>query len=120
MSNGWIGVDLDGTLARYDGWQGHAHIGEAIPAMLARVREWCAAGQRVKIFTARVSGDQKEAQEVREAVAVWLTKNGLPVLEVTCIKDFAMITLWDDRAVHVIPNTGEPLGACRASGFSSY
>ncbi len=22
MSNGWIGVDLDGTLAHYDGWQG--------------------------------------------------------------------------------------------------
>ena len=26
----WIGVDLDGTLARYDGWKGIEHIGEPI------------------------------------------------------------------------------------------
>lgn len=121
MSNGgWIGVDLDGTLAFYDKWRGHTHIGDPVPTMLARVKEWLSNGQRVKIFTARVSGDKKEAQEVREAVAVWLAKNGVQPLEVTCIKDYAMLTLWDDRAVHVIPNTGEALGACRASGFSSY
>lgn len=23
----WIGVDLDGTLAEYDGWRGWKHIG---------------------------------------------------------------------------------------------
>ena len=26
-----IGVDLDGTLAKYDGWKGHNVIGEPIP-----------------------------------------------------------------------------------------
>lgn len=119
-SVGWIGVDLDGTLAFYDKWRGHMHIGEPIQPMLDRVKGWLANGQRVKIFTARVSGDEQEAKEVRAAVHSWLTTHGLPLLEVTCIKDYAMITLWDDRAVHVIPNTGEPLGACRASGFSSY
>ena len=35
---GWIGVDLDGTLAMYDGWVGVSHIGEPVPAMLQRVR----------------------------------------------------------------------------------
>ena len=34
--SGWIGVDLDGTLAEYHGWNGGA-IGEPVPAMLARV-----------------------------------------------------------------------------------
>jgi hypothetical protein len=29
-------------------------------------------------------------------------------LEVTCVKDFAMIELWDDRAVGVLMNTGQP------------
>ena len=36
----WIGVDLDGTLAEWDGWKGHEHIGPPIPAMLERVKRW--------------------------------------------------------------------------------
>ena len=31
---GWIGFDLDGTLAKYDGWQGLDHIGEPIEAIV--------------------------------------------------------------------------------------
>lgn len=34
---GWIGVDLDGTLAHYEGWKGVEHIGEPIPAMVERI-----------------------------------------------------------------------------------
>jgi hypothetical protein len=33
----------------------------------------------------------------------------LPDLEVTNAKDMDMIELWDDRAVQVIPNTGNPV-----------
>lgn len=29
VHSGWIGVDLDGTLAGYDGWVGPEHIGKA-------------------------------------------------------------------------------------------
>ncbi len=39
MSNsnsGWIGVDLDGTLAHYEGWNGANHIGEPLAPMLER------------------------------------------------------------------------------------
>ena len=50
----WIGVDLDGTLAYHDTWKGHEHIGEPIPAMLQRVKDWLDRGLTVKIFTARV------------------------------------------------------------------
>lgn len=32
--SGWIGVDLDGMLAYYDGWS-NGTIGEPIPLMLA-------------------------------------------------------------------------------------
>lgn len=53
---GWIGVDLDGTLAHYDGGVGVDHIGPPVPAMLTRVKQWLAEGRAVKIFTARVHG----------------------------------------------------------------
>ena len=54
MSRGWIGVDLDGTLAEYNGWQGPANIGAPIPAMVERVKAWLEEGRDVRIFTARV------------------------------------------------------------------
>lgn len=103
QKNGWIGVDLDGTLARYDGWYGPAHIGEPIPGMVQRVKNWLEEGVEVRIFTARAS-----VPEYIPFVTQWLEKQGLPALEVTNIKDFAMICLWDDRCVQVETNSGEP------------
>lgn len=111
MSKGWIGVDLDGTIAHYEGWKGETHIGEPVPAMVERVKRWIGEGYQVKIFTARVSArESDERLAVMKAVQDWLVKHGMPALEVTCIKDYAMLELWDDRAVQVIPNTGEPVG----------
>jgi len=101
----WVGVDLDGTLAHYDGWVSPSHIGDPVPRMLERVKGWIAEGRKVKIVTARVS-NQAQAQQVREALAPWFVKHGLPLMEVVCCKDYAMVELWDDRAVQVIPNTG--------------
>ena len=43
MSGGWIGVDLDGTLAHYNGWKGIEHVGDPVPAMIDRVR--CPLGE---------------------------------------------------------------------------
>jgi hypothetical protein len=120
-SNGWIGVDLDGTLAFYDKWRGPTHIGAAIPLMLDRVKSWLAEGMEVRIFTARVSTDNlTERTLIQAAIMRWCADNGLPGLPITCTKDFGMITLWDDRAVHVIPNTGIALGECRGTGFKAY
>jgi len=53
-SGGWIGIDLDATLAHYEGWKGVDHIGDPVPAMLERVKRWIEEGQRVKIMTARI------------------------------------------------------------------
>lgn len=111
QSKGWIGVDLDGTLAHYDGWKGPEHIGEPVPAMLERVKRWLAEGREVRIFTARVHGLKGvELQRVTVSIFTWCARHIGVVLDVTCIKDPAMIELWDDRAVQVRANTGEPVG----------
>lgn len=99
--SGWIGVDLDGTLAEYGGWQGADHIGAPVPRMLERVKGWLAEGREVKIFTARAC-----IPEQLPPVQEWLERHGIGGLEITNMKDFGMIELWDDRCVQVIPNTG--------------
>lgn len=108
MNEGWIGVDLDGTLAEYHGWS-EGKIGKPIPVMINRVKEWLAKGEIVKIFTARVQPQQtalsmnKMVNEIRD----WLETAGLPRdLEITATKDYNMIELWDDRCIQVVQNTG--------------
>lgn len=110
-NKGWIGVDLDGTLAHYDGWKGPEHIGKPIKAMLSRVLEWLVNRKDidVKIFTARVAESDDPDSPVRLAINAWCEKHIGRVLEVTCKKDYGMIELWDDRCVQVIPNTGMPI-----------
>ncbi len=106
MNHGWIGVDLDGTLAHHDSFVGWDVIGEPIPSMMARVREWVDKRQRVKIFTARASTTVGVAH-----VRKWLIKHGLGDLETTNAKDMDMIAMWDDRAITVERNTGKILTA---------
>lgn len=110
---GWIGVDLDGTLAVYDEWRGAHHIGDPVPVMVERVKSWIAEGQEVRIFTARVSDnpDCPEASDIaRRWIRLWLVKHGLIIdgepLPITNVKDYGMVELWDDRAVQVEQNTG--------------
>jgi hypothetical protein len=100
-TKGWIGVDLDGTLAHYEGWVGPEHIGEPIPMMMQRVKRWLREGREVKIFTARVS-----EPESRPHIEAWLERHGIGGLEITNVKDLHMDELWDDRVVQVRPNTG--------------
>lgn len=115
---GWIGVDLDGTLALYDRWRGSQHIGEPVPLMLERVKAWIAAGVEVRIFTARVSPaaaalNQERMADIRSTIEQWCLKHVGQVLAITHEKDMAMVQLWDDRAVQVVPNTG-----ARADGMA--
>jgi hypothetical protein len=99
----WIGVDLDGTLAEYHGWNDGA-IGAPVPAMLERVKGWLAEGKEVKILTARVAGADWLIQT--KLVREWCKTHIGQELPVTCMKDFGMVELWDDRAVQVVPNQG--------------
>lgn len=97
----WYGVDLDGTLAVYGGWQGPDHIGEPVPVMADRVRKWLSAGIDVRIFTARAS-----VPEMIPPIQDWTEKHFGVRLAVTNVKDFSMIELYDDRAVQIEANTG--------------
>lgn len=127
---GWIGVDLDGTLARYDGWKSAEHIGEPIPEMVERVRQWIADGIEVRIFTARIDGASTKSADVaiaempelvtfrdkdlvRRTIDAWCVRHIGRALPITNVKDFEMIELWDDRCVAVETNTGRRLGGGR-------
>lgn len=114
----WIGVDLDKTLAVYKSGDldkyGDTYIGAPIWPMVERVRVWLEAGKIVKIFTARISLKGRTFPDtleyyarVHRAIQDWTENYIRKRLEVTCEKDFAMVELWDDRAVGVIPNTGQ-------------
>lgn len=111
---GWIGVDLDATLAVYDGWKGIEHIGAPITAMVERVQGWLAEGKDVRIFTARVCVEPSkrsvnEAALAEMAIRNWCLEHIGQKLTVTNVKDFDMVELWDDRAVQVEKNTGAPV-----------
>jgi hypothetical protein len=99
---GWVGIDLDGTLAHYDGWHGIEHIGEPVPSMLELTKNLLAAGHDVRIFTARVS----EGSEAIGPIEAWCQEHLGKVLPVTNVKDFAMILLIDDRCVSIVKNEG--------------
>lgn len=120
--NGWIGVDLDGTLAHYTEWTGAESIGEPVPLMVARVKNMMTLGFNVRLLTARVSSNGSAARDLeaarfRVAANDWMI-NALGVaLPVTNEKDFAMIELWDDRAVQVIGNSGTPVEGARSRIF---
>lgn len=116
IDGGWIGVDLDGTLAEWQAESSVHEIGPPIPAMTQRVLNWCNAGQDVRIFTARVgvcgetshegTADQAFADYQRRLIQDWCQAHLGRVLPVTATKDFRMIELWDDRCKQVISNRG--------------
>lgn len=79
--------------------------------MMNRVKKWISEGKTVKIFTARVHGHGAKLIDGTVVDAVtpikkWSQKHIGIELEVTNVKDFGMVELWDDRAVQVVPNTG--------------
>ena len=107
----WIGVDFDGTLAEYRGYDNIKKPGEPVKAMVDRVKEWLEQGITVKIFTARVCSLQskEEIENQRSIIEEWCIEHIGQKLEITNEKDFMMTELWDNRAVGVIENRGIPL-----------
>lgn len=105
----WWGVDLDGTLAEYHGW--NPEIGEPITKMVKRVKRWIEEGRDVRIFTARVSRFEDTTDEhiveVKKKIEAWCEKHLGKILPITNVKEHGLVALWDDRAVQVIPNTGK-------------
>lgn len=116
----WVGVDLDGTLARDDTPRDKpSDIGPPVPAMVERVKRWLAEGKDVRIVTARVNAVGTEEfgmtpSEQRTQIQQWCLQHIGAVLLVTCRKDYLMQELWDDRAVRVERNSGA--ASCFCSG----
>ncbi len=130
FNRGWVGVDLDGTLAHYEHWRGIEHIGDPVPVMLKRVLRWLEEGKDVRIFTARVfpetvledatfaadftpetwngCGEMGDRILAGLYIREWCKKHIGRVLPITCRKDMQMVELWDDRAVGVVTNRGIP------------
>ena len=112
----WIGVDLDGTLAKwYWGKDGKEYdplkIGKPVKVMQFRVQDWLGKGVRVKIFTARIAPPIGHTEEINiiRAIQDWTHGHVGKPLEVTCVKDRDMVELWDDRAMQVRFNEGVTL-----------
>jgi hypothetical protein len=111
-NGGWYGVDLDGTMAKYNTGDGVESIGEPVDAMIALVKEMLAEGKTVKIFTARVSGeDAEEVARQRAMIEAYTEQHVGQRLEVTHEKDIHLIELYDDRAKQVVRNEGTVVGA---------
>ena len=123
-NKGYINVDLDGTLAKYEGPVNTFKIGDPIPEMVRRVRHWLFAGIPVKIFTARVDRGEiaranglspeicayyNDVKAIRTMIEDWTEEHIGERMEVTNKKDFNMLELWDDRAHKVEFNTGKLL-----------
>lgn len=141
---GWIGVDFDGTMFTYDKWVGWNVFGKPIKPMIDRIHDWLNAGIEVRVVTARIGlpdsfdhldqpvysarrmtkcrvtgiyfSDRMMELEIQKHCLI----NGLSRLRVQCYKDVNMITLYDDRAVQVIPNTGQTLAEAHAAELSAF
>lgn len=105
----WIGVDLDGTLAKSINSNGTA-IGDPVFSMLERVELWLSRGREVRIFTARASDPQQVA-----SIQAWLKRHGIEECGITDRKDLEMIEFYDDKARRVVADTGRLCSGCRPS-----
>ena len=103
----WIAYDLDGSLAKLTESYNPRVIGDPIPASIQRVKEWLSQGLQVKIFTARVSPINPDAAIAREAIRQWSLKHLGAALDITSDKQPQAIEYWDDRAISLVPDTGE-------------
>lgn len=119
-TQGWVGFDFDGTLARYETWAAQGNeLGEPVWPMVDRLLEYRRQGRDVRIMTARVAPQREghDAERQRALIEQWcMTYLGF-VLPITPCKDYAMELLYDDRVVAVEANTGKVLGGPGVAGW---
>lgn len=104
-----VAVDLDGVLARYDGWRGIDHIGEPIPGARAFVRVLREQFE-VVIFTTRCNTklNREGANLLRNRIRDWLDQHGFEYDDIhTDQGKPAAVAYVDDRAVECRPESYE-------------
>lgn len=113
----WIGVDLDGTMAKvdtslpYDGT-----IGKPIYPAIRAVRLLLEIGWNVRVFTARVASplqrwegycfpcEEQAIEHQRQLIREWTLRHVGTPLEATATKDHLCVAILDDRAIAVNHN----------------
>jgi len=99
--NGWIGVDLDGTLAvGYPGVSGE--IGPPVASAVTTVKSLLRRGIDVRIFTARAAFGRVAVK----AVQAWCQQHLGCALPVTNVKTPDCLLILDDRAISVADSEG--------------
>lgn len=113
---GWVGIDLDGTLAEYHGMPKDRSIGKPIGPCVQAVKNLLSRGIEVRIVTARACSDHVNvdgvpAQDRDEICKVerWCEEHIGQKLPVVFWKDRRMVELWCDRSIQMIPNEGIPI-----------
>ena len=111
MTDSYIGVDLDGTLAYHgETWDG-VSIHAPVPLMLNRVKYWLDQGKNVRIITARLAPTESPERLEEQAALIkeWCLEHLGQEIPAQSYKCHRMTELWDDRAVQVFRDTGIPL-----------
>lgn len=84
-------IDLDGTLASYDGWKGNESIGHPLPGAREAIAE-LRAGCKCYIYTAR-------DVEAKPHIQAWCERHRIQVDGIICGRKPPAIAYIDDRAV---------------------
>ncbi|TXI06504.1 MAG: hypothetical protein E6Q76_09640, partial [Rhizobium sp.] len=106
-------VDLDGTLAAYDGWKGSDHFGDPLPGAAEFLKD-LAQTHRILIFTTRTkdddpallrTGNAQNRHALASLVRGWLDRHQMPYDDVYIGQGKPIADVYvDDRAVAVPPN----------------
>lgn len=106
MSRPMVCVDLDGVLAKYEGWRGINHIGPPLPGAVEFTHELGKVA-RVVVFSSRCCEDNKGGlrwQVLKNLVTDWLTRHGFHFDDVWAAQGKPAASAYiDDRAVTCRP-----------------
>ena len=107
---GWIGFDVDKTLAEALGNYIPGEIGAPIEEMVDRLLNLLYQGTEIRIFTARVHSGNPDREVERQAISDWCSDNIGFRFPITAEKDSDLLYFFDDKGRQVVPNTGEVVG----------
>jgi hypothetical protein len=106
-------VDLDGVLARYDGWISSDHIGDPLPGAREFAEELAEIADIV-IYTSRTAKDNGEYEQSgtpgqrRVKIIEWLERHKIPYTDVYIGQGKPRVAAFvDDRAVACAPQTNK-------------
>lgn len=97
-----IAVDLDGTIAKYNDWQGPDHIGDPLPKASEGLMLLKKAGFKILIFTTRTNPlvNKEHIRVLKLRVERYLEKHDIPYDDVYAGPGKPLCDLFlDDRAI---------------------